>query len=61
MSATFHSADRRTHRRIMLVGLMFCAAFVAISYFAKPQPANYSVLVKADKLVRTAANPTPVN
>ena len=45
----------------MLVGLVFCAAFVAISYFAKPQPANHSVLVKTDKLVRTAANPTPVN
>jgi len=61
MSATFHNADRRTHRRIMLVGLMFCAAFVAISYFAKAQPANHSALVKADKLVRTAGNPTPAN
>jgi len=45
----------------MLVGLMFCAAFVAISYFAKAQPANHSALVKADKLVRTAGNPTPAN
>ena len=41
----------------MLVGLMFCAAFVAISYFARAQPENHSLLLKADKLVRTAGNP----
>ena len=45
----------------MLVGLMLCAAFVAISYFAKAQPANHSALVKADKLVRTAGNPPSAN
>jgi hypothetical protein len=61
MSATFHGADRRTHRKIMLVGLMFCTAFVAISCFAGAQPANHSALVKADKLVRTAGDPTLVN
>jgi hypothetical protein len=54
MSASFYNADRHTHRRIMLVGLMFCAAFVAISYFAKAQPENHSLLLKADKLVHTA-------
>jgi hypothetical protein len=61
MSVSFYSADRRTHRRIMLVGLMFCAAFVAISYFAKPQPESHSLLLKADKLVRTAGNPPSAN
>lgn len=61
MSATFHSADRRTHRRIMLVGLMFCAAFVAFSFFAREQPANHYVLQKADKLVRTAGAPPLAN
>ena len=61
MSASFYNADRRTHRRIMLVGLMFCAAFVAISYFAKPQPESHSLFLKADNLVRTAGNPPSAN
>ena len=61
MSASFYNADRRTHRRIMLVGLMFCAAFVAVSYFAKPQPENHSLFLKADQLVRTAGNPPSAN
>jgi hypothetical protein len=54
MSSTFHNADKRTHRRVMLVGLLFCAAFVAFSFFAREQPDNTYVLIKADKLVRTA-------
>ena len=61
MSASFHNADRRTHRRVMLVGLLFCAAFVAISYFARQQPENHDALLKADRLVRTAGNPVPAN
>jgi hypothetical protein len=56
MSSSFHNADKRTHRKIMLVGLLFCAAFVAISYFAREQPDNTYVLVKADRLVRTAGS-----
>ena len=28
MSSSFHNADRRTYRKVMLVGLLFCAAFV---------------------------------
>ena len=59
MSSSFHNADRRTHRKIMLVGLLFCAAFVAVSFFAREQPENSYVLVKADKLVRTAGTPLP--
>ncbi len=57
MSASFHNADKPTHRRVMLVGLMFCTAFVAISFFAREQPENHYVLMKADKLVRTAGAP----
>lgn len=49
----------RTHQKIMLTGLLFCAAFVVISFFAREQPANNYVLVKADKLVRTAGTPLP--
>jgi len=56
MSSTFHSADKRTHRKIMLVGLLFCAPLVAISFFAREQPDNNYALI-ADKLVRTAGTP----
>ena len=61
MSASFHNADKRTHRRVMLLGLMLCAAFVAFSFFAREQPDNHYVLQKADKLVRTAGAPQPAN
>jgi hypothetical protein len=61
MSASFYSANKRTYRRTMLVGFLFCAAFVAVSYFARPQADNDYVLVKADKLVRTAGKPLPAN
>ena len=57
MSNSFHNADKGTHRRVMLVGLLCCAAFVAFSFFAREQPANTYVLQKADRLVRTAGNP----
>ena len=45
----------------MLVGLLFCAAFVVISFFAREQPANTYVLKKADKLARTAGSAAPAN
>jgi hypothetical protein len=61
MSSSFHNADKRTHRKVMLVGLLCCAAFVAISFFARAQPDNDYVLVKADKLVRSAGKPLPAN
>ena len=48
MSASFHNADKPTHRRVMLVGFLFCTAFVAVSFFARPQPATDHVLLKAD-------------
>jgi hypothetical protein len=59
MSTSFHNADKRTHRKIMLVGLMFCALFVAVSFFAREQPENHYVLQKADRLVRTAGTLPP--
>ena len=34
MSSSFHNADKQTHRRVMIVGGLFCAAFVLISFFA---------------------------
>jgi hypothetical protein len=38
MSSSFHNADKRTHRRVMLVGLLFCAAFVAFSFLPDSSP-----------------------
>jgi len=61
MAASFHTADKYTHRRIMLVGSLFCAAFVAFSFFAREQPENRYVLQKADRLVRTAGTPLPAH
>jgi hypothetical protein len=57
MSGSFHNADKRTHRKVMLVGLIFCAVFVAVTFFAREQPANTYVLQKADRLVRNAGTP----
>jgi len=45
----------------MLVGLMLCALFVAVSFFAKAQPERHFVLQKADRLVRTAGTPASAN
>ena len=59
MSTSFHNADRRTHRKIVFVGFLLCAAFVAVSFFAREQPDNGYVLLKADKLIRTAGTPLP--
>ena len=61
MSSSFHNADRRTYRKIVLVGLTFCALFVAVSFFAREQPANTYVLKKADRLIRSAGAPLPAN
>ena len=61
MSSSFHSADRRTYRRVVVLGVLFCAAFVAFSFFAREQPENTYVLKKADRLVRTAGSGTPAN
>jgi len=59
MSSSFHNADKRTHRKIMLVGLLSCAAFVVISFLAREQPDDSYVLIKADRLVHTAGTPLP--
>jgi hypothetical protein len=61
MSSSFHSADRRTYRKVTLVGLLFCAAFVVVSFFAREQPENTYVLKKADRLVRTAGEAAPAH
>ncbi len=61
MVPSFHNADRPTYRRVMVIGLLFCAAFIAISFSLRPQPETDRVLVKADRLVRTAAQPQKAN
>ncbi|MEP6838200.1 MAG: hypothetical protein ABJA75_09115 [Bradyrhizobium sp.] len=54
MVPSFHNADKPTHRRVMVVGLLFCLAFVVVSFSLRPQPESGHVLVKADRLMRTA-------
>ncbi len=61
MAPSFHTADRQTYRRIVLLGVLFCAAFVAISSSLRPQSEETRVLVKADRLIRTASDQRPAN
>jgi hypothetical protein len=57
MIPSFRNADRPTYRRVMVVGLVLCVAFVAISFSLRSQSGDDRVLVKADRLVRTAGEP----
>jgi hypothetical protein len=61
MVPSFHNADKPTHRRVMVVGLLFCTAFVAISFSLRPLQESGQVLVKADRLIRTAGEPHKAN
>ena len=61
MVPSFHNADRRTFRRVTAIGMLFCAAFVLISFYLRPQPEDDRVLVKADKLTRTAGEAKKAN
>jgi len=61
MVPSFHNADKPTHRRVMVIGLLFCAAFVIISFSLRAPPENDRVLVKADKLMRTAGEAKKTN
>jgi len=45
----------------MVIGLLFCAAFVLVSFSLRAPAANDRVLVKADKIVRTAGQPQKAN
>lgn len=61
MVPSFHNADRPTHRRVMAIGLLFCAAFVIISFSLRTPPQSDRVLVKADRLMRTAGQTHKAN
>jgi hypothetical protein len=45
----------------MVIGLLFCMAFVAISFSLRSPPETDHVVVKADRLVRTAGQPQKAN
>ena len=38
MPPSFYQADQQIHRRVMIVGALFCIAFVAVSFSLRPQP-----------------------
>jgi hypothetical protein len=61
MPPSFHTADRQTHRRVAILGLLFCLAFVAISFSLRPEGEERRVLVKGDRLVRTAGEERPAH
>ena len=61
MVPSFHNADKPTHRRVMVIGLLFCAAFVTIAFSLRTPPENDRALVKADRLVRTAGEAKKAN
>jgi hypothetical protein len=45
----------------MAIGLLFCAAFVAIAFSLRAPENDDRVLVKADKVVRTAGEGQKAN
>lgn len=61
MIPSFHNADRPTHRRVMVVGLLLCLGFVVISFSLRPPAEDGRGLVEADKLVRTGGDPHKAN
>lgn len=61
LEPSFYQGDRQTYRRVAIVGALFCLAFVVISVSLRPQDEDTRVAVKADRLVRTASQPTHAN
>jgi hypothetical protein len=58
---SFYQGDRHTYRRVAIVGTLFCLAFVVISVSLRPQLEDTRVAVKADRLMRTAGQPSHTN
>jgi hypothetical protein len=61
MIPSFRTADRQTCRRVVIVGVLFCLAFVVISFSLRPQSEEVHVLLKADRLKRTGGEARPAN
>jgi hypothetical protein len=61
MIPSFRTADRQTYRRVVIVGVLFCLAFVVISFSLRPQTEEVHVLIKADRLKQTAGEPRPAD
>jgi predicted membrane chloride channel (bestrophin family) len=61
LAPSFHTADRQTYRRVVVVGVFFCAAFVRISLSMRPRVEETRALLKADRLTRTAGEARPAN
>jgi hypothetical protein len=61
VTPSFHTADRQTYRRVVIVGVLFCLAFVVISFSLRPRTEETRALVKADRLVRTAGEGRPAD
>jgi hypothetical protein len=61
MTPSFFQADQQTHRRVIIMGMLFCAGFIAISLSVRSQPEQSRIWSKADSLVRTAGEVSPAH
>ena len=61
MTPSFHTADRQTYRRVAITGLLFCLAFVVISFSLRPASDDVHAVVKAGRPVHTAGEGPPAN
>jgi len=61
LEPSFYQGDRQTYRRVAVVGVLFCLAFVVISVSLRPQDEDARIAVKADRLVRTAGHAPQAN
>lgn len=61
MVPSFYTVDRQTYRRVVVLGLLLCVAFLTISFFLRSRPEESRTLVKADRLIRTAGEAKAAN
>jgi hypothetical protein len=61
MVPSFHTVDRQTYRRVVVVGLLLGVVFLTISFFLRSRMEESRALVKADRLIRTAGEAKAAN
>jgi hypothetical protein len=58
MNQSFHSADKATHRKVVLVSALGCAIMLSVSLLGKSQSDNSLVVLKAGKATHTVSRDT---
>jgi hypothetical protein len=59
MTPSFRTVNRQTYRRVAIAGVLFCLAFVMVSFSPRPVSDEVHALVKADRLAHTAGEGLP--